>query len=321
MKLRTIATLTMNPTVDLSASVDLVLAEHKLRCRNPRYEPGGGGINVSRVIQRLGGASRALYTQGGYYGRLLRDLLDQEGIDTQPIHLLGSTRENIIILEEDSGRQFRFGLPGPRLELTEWQACLDKLAGLQPTPDFIVASGSLPPGVPEDFYAQVARLSQDLKAHLILDTSGNPLKLAASENVFLLKPNIRELGDLAGREINNGSDLNRVALDLIGSARCKAVVVSLGAGGAVLVSPNGIEHVRAPTVRIQSKVGAGDSMVAGIVLSLARRRPLTEAVRFGVAAGAAAVMTPGTELCHREDAERLYAGMATESETSPSGES
>jgi 6-phosphofructokinase 2 len=320
MSIKTIATLTMNPTVDLSASVDQVLAEHKLRCRNPKYEPGGGGINVSRVIQRLGGASVALYTQGGCFGQLLQDLLDQEGIETQPLRLTGSTRENVIIWEENSGQQFRFGMPGPRLEEKEWQGCLDTLANLRPTPDFMVASGSLPTGVPEDFYARVARLSQELKAHLILDTSGKPLKRAASEGVFLLKPNMRELQDLAGREINNESELKEVAQGLIGSARCKVVVVSLGAAGAVLVSPNGIEHVRAPTVPIKSKVGAGDSMVAGIVLSLARQRPLKEAVRFGVAAGAAAVMTPGTELCHREDAERLYASMISDAESPPAGE-
>jgi 6-phosphofructokinase 2 len=317
--MRTIATLTMNPTVDISANLDQVLAEHKLRCWNPRHEPGGGGINVSRVIQRLGGTSVALYTYGGCSGRLLQDLLDQEGLDAQPIRLADSTRENIVILEENSGRQFRFVMPGPQVAEEEWRSCLDTLAHLQPTPDFLVASGSLPPGVPEDFYARVARLSQDLKAHLILDTSGNPLRLAASTGVFLLKPNMRELGDLAGRAIENETDLKEVAQELIGSARCKVVVVSLGAAGAVLVSPHGIERVPAPTVPIKSKVGAGDSMVGGIVLSLARRRPLREAVRFGVAAGAAAVMTPGTELCHRDDTERLYAGMVTDSETPTSG--
>jgi 6-phosphofructokinase 2 len=317
--MRTIATLTMNPTVDISANLDQVLAEHKLRCWNQRHEPGGGGINVSRVIQRLGGTSVALYTQGGCSGRSLQDLLDQEGLEAQPIQLADSTRENIVILEENSGRQFRFVMPGPRLAEKEWQSCLDTLAHLQPTPDFLVASGSLPPGVPEDFYARVARLSQDLKAHLILDTSGNPLRLAASAGVFLLKPNMRELGDLAGRAIENESDLKEVARELIGSARCKVVVVSLGAAGAILVSPHGSERVSAPTVPIKSKVGAGDSMVGGIVLSLARRRPLREAVRFGVAAGAAAVMTPGTELCHRDDVERLYAGMVTDSDTPTSG--
>ena len=248
--MRTIATLTMNPTVDISANLDQVLAEHKLRCWNPRHEPGGGGINVSRVIQRLGGTSVALYTHGGCSGRLLQDLLDQEGLDAQPIRLADSTRENIVILEENSGRQFRFVMPGPRLAEEEWRSCLDTLAHLQPTPDFLVASGSLPPGVPEDFYARVARLSQDLKAHLILDTSGNPLRLAASTGVFLLKPNMRELGDLAGRAIENETDLKEVAQELIGSARCKVVVVSLGAAGAVLVTPDRVQRVRALTVPI-----------------------------------------------------------------------
>jgi len=318
--MKNIVTLTMNPTVDLSATVDQVLAEHKLRCWDPLYEPGGGGINVSRVIRRLGGESLAFYTQGGYFGQLMQDLLAEEDLSTHPVAITGSSRENIIISEENSGRQFRFGMPGPRLEEEEWQDCLDNLSNLDPPPDFIVASGSLPPGVPNDFYARVARVSQELKAHLVLDASGTPLKQAASEGVFLLKPNMRELGILAGRDIQNEADLIEVAQDLIGSARCRVVVVSLGAAGAVLVSPSGVERVRAPTVPIKSKVGAGDSMVAGIVLSLARGWTLTEAVRFGVAAGAAAVMTPGTQLCHREDVERLYAGMSEDPETSQPGE-
>ncbi len=318
--MKKIVTLTMNPTVDLSASVDQVLSEHKLRCWDPLYEPGGGGINVARVIRRLGGESLAFYTQGGYFGQLLQDLLDQELLAAHPVPITGSTRENVIISEENSGRQFRFGMPGPRLEEEEWQNCLDNLSNLDPPPDFIVASGSLPPGVPNDFYARVARVSQELKSHLVLDASGTPLKQAASEGVFLLKPNMRELGILAGRDIKNEADLIEVAQDLIGAARCRVVVVSLGAAGAVLVSPDRVERVRAPTVPIKSKVGAGDSMVAGLVLSLARHRPLLEAVRFGVAAGAAAVMTPGTQLCHREDVERLYAGMSNDPETVESGE-
>lgn len=314
--MKKIVTLTINPTVDLSASVDQVLAEHKLRCWDPLYEPGGGGINVARVIQRLGGESLTFYTQGGYFGQLLQDLLAAEELATHPVSITGSTRENIIVSEENSGRQFRFGMPGPRLEEQEWQNCLDNLANLHPAPDFIVASGSLPPGVPNDFYARVARLSQELNAHLVLDASGPPLKRAATEGVFLFKPNMRELGILAGRDIKNEADLIEVAQDLIGSARCRVVVVSLGAGGAILVSPERVERVRAPTVPIKSKVGAGDSMVAGLVLSLARHWTLKEAVRFGVAAGAAAVMTPGTQLCHREDVERLYAGMTDDPETS-----
>lgn len=318
--MKRIVTLTVNPTVDLSASVDQVLAEHKLRCRDPLYEPGGGGINVSRVIRRLGGQSLAFYTQGGYFGQLLQDLLDQEALDTHPVPITMSTRENIIISEENSARQFRFGMPGPRLDKEEWQKCLNNLVNLDPPPDFIVASGSLPPGVPDDFYAQVARLSQEIQAHLILDASGSPLKEAASEGVFLLKPNMRELGILAGRDIKNEADLIEVAQDLIGSDRCKVVVVSLGAAGAVLVSSNRVERVRAPTVPIKSKVGAGDSMVGGIVVSLARQWPLKEAVRFGVAAGAAAVMTSGTQLCHRDDVERLYANMTADPETSQPGE-
>jgi 6-phosphofructokinase 2 len=304
-----IATLTMNPSVDLSTSVEYVIADRKLRCRPLKREPGGGGINVFRVIHRLGGASIAFYPAGGPPGQMLQDLIDQEGIKHRPILIEEWTRENLMVVDEGTGQQFRFSMPGPPLFEEEWETCLKEVLSLDPKPDYVVASGSLPPGVPMDFYAFLAKEVKKLGSQLIVDTSGEALRLALDSGVYLIKPNMRELGELAGKEIRDESQQEAVAMKIVDSRQSEVVVVSLGAVGALLVSNEGYERLRAPTVPIKSKVGAGDSMVAGIVLSLARGMPLREAIRFGIAAGAATVMTPGTELCRREDVEQLYQQM------------
>jgi 6-phosphofructokinase 2 len=182
---------------------------------------------------------------------------------------------------------------------------------MKPAPDYVAASGSLPPGAPPDFYAQVARVAKKRGAKTIVDVSGKALKEALEEGVFLIKPNVREFRELVGEDIKEESQIKAEAQKMVKSGRCEVLVISLGAAGALAVSEEFAEHFLPPTVPIVSKVGAGDSMVAGIVLSLARGKPLRESVLFGVAAGTAAVMTPGTELCRREDTERLYEGMVS----------
>jgi 6-phosphofructokinase 2 len=308
-----VVTLTMNPSIDLSTTVKHVIADRKLRCKSLKREPGGGGINVSRAIQRLGGASIALYTAGGPAGQMLQNLLDQEGLKHHPVPIDGWTRENFMIFEEATGQQFRFGMPGPPLYESEWEQCLEEILSLDPKPDYIVASGSLPPGMPKNIYALLAQKAKELGSRLMVDTSGEELRLAVEPGLFLLKPNMRELGELVGREIKDESAQETAAKKIVESGQSEVVVVSLGAAGALLVSKEGFERLRAPSVPIKSRVGAGDSMAAGIVLSLAQGKSLRAAVLFGIAAGAAAVMSPGSELCRREDAEKLYTRMVSES--------
>lgn len=308
--LDSIVTLTMNPTIDKSAAVDHVAAEAKLRCHAVRHDPGGGGINVTRAIHRLGGTSTALYLAGGPLGDMLRDLLDAEKITHRPIAIKATTRENLTILEKSSGQQFRFGMPGPEITDDERRQCLDALRSFEPRPAYIVASGSLPEGAPPDFYAQVAEITVNVGARFILDTSGDALQQSVEKaplgSIYVLKPNMRELRYLARRDIKDEHEQESAAMTLIEEGRSQVVIVSLGAAGALLVTADKCERLRAPSVPIQSKIGAGDSMVAGIVLSLAKGKSVVEAARFGIAAGAAAVMTPGTELCRLEDTERLY---------------
>lgn len=302
-----ITTVTMNPTLDKSSSIEQVVPERKLRCQTLRREPGGGGINVARAIHKLGGQSVAIYAAGGPPGEVLQQLLEEEGIDHRAIPIENWTRESLVVLEEATDRQYRFNLPGPTLDEKEWQQCLDTLAESAVKTDYLVASGSLPPGVPDDFYARLARKAKENDSRFVLDTSTRAaLRLAGQEGVYLIKPNLREFRELVDSELAEEAEQEAAARDIVEKGQSQVVVVSLGAAGVILATKTGVERLRAPTVSIKSKVGAGDSTVAGIVLGLARGKALREAVRFGVAAGAAAVMTPGTELCRLEDTERLY---------------
>ncbi|HPX60263.1 MAG TPA: 1-phosphofructokinase family hexose kinase [Deltaproteobacteria bacterium] len=307
--MKKIVTITMNPSVDKSAHVAQVIGDRKLYCHSPRFEPGGGGVNVSRAIRKLGGDSLAMFPLGGPAGEHLKLMLQGEGLVFETIPSAGWTRENLVIQEENSGSQFRFGMPGAPMEVAEWQACLDRLASLENRPDYIVASGSLPPGVPDDFYARVAEIGRRLDARVIVDTTGDPLRRALDAGVFMIKPNIRELVEMANGSGSAEADPHQVAAGIVRSGRCQVVAMSMGAGGVLFVTADRHEHMRTPVVPFKSKVGAGDSMVAGTVLALARGKELRDAVRFGIASGAAAVMTPGSELCRREDAERLYSQM------------
>ncbi len=301
-----IATVTMNPAVDVSTGVARVLAERKIRCGPPRYEPGGGGINVARAVRKLGGEASALFPAGGPAGRLLEELLSREGVPKIPIPIESWTRENLNVLEEETGRQFRFVLPGPALREEEWRRCFEAIEGFEPFPAFLVASGSLPPGVPEDFYARLAALAKRRGARLALDSSGPALRGAVEEGVYLWKPSLREFQEWSGEASADEARWRGLAREIVGTGRCEVLVLSLGSGGALWTTRTEQERLTAPAVTVSSSVGAGDSMVAGIVLSLWRGRSLREAVCFGVAAAAAAVMNPGTELCRREDVERLF---------------
>ncbi|MFH0789724.1 MAG: 1-phosphofructokinase family hexose kinase [Pseudomonadota bacterium] len=301
-----IITLTMNPAVDKSSSVDHVVAEWKLRCDPPVYDPGGGGINVSLAIRKLGGDSLTLYAAGGLSGGMLRDLLDKEGLNHQQITISGITRESLSVLEKSTGLQYRFNMPGPMILEREWRDCLSKVSLLIPECEYLVASGGLPPGVPPDFYARLAKATRKEGVRMILDTSGIALRLALEEGVFLIKPNLREFAELTGLERTDEVEEEQRAKELVTGGKSQMVVISLGSAGVLAASAEGTERVPAPVVPIKSKVGAGDSTVAGMVLALSRGWSWPEALRFGVAAGAAAVMTPGTGLCRREDTERLY---------------
>lgn len=300
-----IITLTMNPALDIATSTDQIVPDLKLRCDTPRYDPGGGGINVARAIHALGVDALAVFPAGGAAGQLIGHLLHQEGVGHSAVPIAGFTRESLNVVERESGKQYRFILPGPPIDSLDLQRCLDELAAAAADTACIVASGSLPPGVPEDFYNRVAELARRQGKRLVLDTSGAALKSVGS-GVYLLKPSLSELESLVGRPIDDEHEEERAARELIEQGRCEIAVVSLGARGAILASRDGVERLPAISVTAKSAVGAGDSMLAGILVGLVRGSSLREAVRFGIAAGTAALLAAGTQLCRRDDVERLY---------------
>lgn len=300
-----IITVTFNPAIDKSTSVPVLMPEKKLRCGDPVFEPGGGGINVARAIKKLGGEATAFYLAGGYAGQAFVDLLKAEGVESVVTPIAGNTRENFIVLESASGQQYRFGMPGPEISETEWRDCLNRLE-LAKDADMIVVSGSLPKGVPDDVYLMIGAIAQRNNARLIIDTSGAALKKAVQAGVYLLKPNLGELASLVGKEDIDIELVDDAAREVIRSGQCEVVVVSMGAAGAMVVTKDIAEHIFPPAVRIKSTVGAGDSMVAGMVWSIAQNKSIQDAVRYGVACGTAATMNEGTALCRKKDADHLF---------------
>jgi len=308
--LRPVVTLTMNPALDMSTSVERVESRHKLRCGPAVFDPGGGGVNVARVIHRLGGEATAIYACGGPTGYAYRQLLEAEGVNACAMPIEGATRSNVTVDETSTGEQYRFVVQGPEISEAEWRNCLDILAERVETDSYVVASGSLPPGVPDDFYGRVARLAKKRGARCVIDTSGAPLRAALEEGVFLVKPNLREMQQLIGEDLDTAEVQERAARGLVERGASEIVALTLGADGAVLVWPGGVSRIPAPRLATRSAVGAGDSFVGALVLRLAQDRPLEEAFLYASAAGAAALLTPATELCRRDDVARLYLQIA-----------
>lgn len=301
-----IVTLTINPALDKITGITHVVPNQKLRCNQPKFEAGGGGINVSRAIRKLGGESLAIFPSGGNNGDILQEKLQIENIPFQTVAIKNHTRENFTVFESSTNQQFRFIMPGPRIAEEELARLLTSLDDLQPKPDYLVISGSMPDSLSEVYIEQLIDFCDGIGCRVVVDTSGKHLKRAANMGVYLLKPNMRELGTLAGNSIEGETSQIEAAEDVINSGQAEVVVVSLGAGGALLVTSDKSEQLRTPTVTIRSKLGAGDSMVAGMVLKLAQGENLHNAIQYGLAAGAATVSTEGTELCSKSDTDQLY---------------
>ena len=300
-----VVTLTLNPALDLSAEVDRIEPIHKLRCNAPRRDPGGGGINVARVLRRLGGGVTAVVPLGGVTGTLIETLLRHEGVPAAPVAIAGETRENIHIGERCSGRQYRFVMPGPALSPAELDAVCKALDLAHAKPDFVVASGSLPPGAPIDFYALIAARVKALGRKLILDTSGDALRAGLAEGVWLVKPNRRELAELAGKTLSDEAAWIGAAREILAKGGAEIVALSLADKGARLITKDTVWAAHAPPIKPASTVGAGDSFVGALTWVLARGGDLPEALRHAVAAGTAALLSHGTELCHAEAVEQL----------------
>lgn len=304
MKNFDIVTLTVNPSLDKSTSFKGLVPEQKIRCESPDFDAGGGGINVSKSIARLGGESLCIFTSGGDTGKQLEALVQKEKIEIHAISVKHTTRENLIALDLNTNSQYRFGFPGEALSASEQQQILEAVSSIKTR--FLVASGSLTEGMSPDFYQQIAEIAKKSGTKFIVDTSGEALKKTLETGAYLVKPNVGELAKLVGVEKLHTDEADDAARTLIEKRQAEIVVVSLGPQGAVLVTKDVTEFVPAPNVPKKSTVGAGDSMVGGMVWALSQGKPLNEVIRWGVACGSAATMNEGTQLFRVEDARRLF---------------
>ena len=290
--------------MDKSTHFRGLVAEQKIRCEEPRYDAGGGGINVSKAISRLGGNSLAVFTSGGPTGKMLEELVKKETIEYKAIEIETWTRESFVAVDDNTNSQYRFGFTGGTISTVEECNLLEALSNLQP--EFFVASGSLNEGLTTDFYKKIAEIAKKTNSKLIVDTSGEALKKVLETGAYLIKPNVGELAKLIGVERLEMEEVHEAAQQIIAKGGAEIVVVSLGPQGAVLVTKDNYEFVPAPNVVKKSTVGAGDSMVGGMVWALSQHKSLKEVIRWGVACGSAATMNEGTQLFKREDAQRLF---------------
>jgi 6-phosphofructokinase 2 len=307
MNSNTIITLTINPSLDKSTHFAKLVAEQKIRCEKPRYDAGGGGINVSKAIAKLGGKSTCVFTSGGSSGEMLKDLIAKEKLESIVIKTKNWTRENFIAFDTSTQSQYRFGFPGNELYDDETAKIIEVVSNLEAS--YLVISGSLNEGLPTNFYQKIAETAKASRIKVIVDTPGEALKKVLETGVFMIKPNIGELAKLIGVERLELADVEKAAKNLIEKGAAEIVVVSLGADGAILVSKNETHFVKAPIVDKKSTVGAGDSMVGGMVLALSQNKTLKEVIQMGVCCGTAATMNEGTQLFRVEDVEKLFKEM------------
>lgn len=301
-----IVTLTVNPAIDIATSVERMMDTHKMRCARGRGDPGGGGINVARVVHRLGGDCLAVYLAGGPVAERLARLLSAEGLSFVALRIEGETRENFSVTERSTHREFRFVMPGPTVSEAEWQRCQGYLDALHPAPRYLVLSGSLPLGMPEDFYARIIHQAKANGTRVVLDASGPALRAALPQAPFLIKPSLNELRQLTGLALETQADCMQAAREIVRKGHAHVVALTLGAGGAMLVTQDGVVHASAVATSIQSTIGAGDSFVGAMVWALNRNADTREAFRYGMAAAAAALGHAGTELGTAAEIEQCY---------------
>ena len=299
-----ILTITLNPALDVSASTHDVRHTSKLRCDAVERHPGGGGINVARVLHRLGVDCTALSLLGGPTGAMVALLLADEGVACDVLNFDGHTRESFTVQDLAAKQEYRFVLPGPVVTEQSWQALLDKLSDYR-TAKFAVLSGSLPPGLPQDAYAHMTMLLKSTGTKICIDSSGPPMLAALQAGVYMAKPSLREMRELTGQPLSTPQEIWQAALVWIRAGYAEVVLVSLGADGALMATADGLWRAPPVPCEVVSAVGAGDSFVAGFVWAASRGLDLQKSFQCAVASGTAAVASNGTGLCEAAEVQAL----------------
>ena len=300
-----IITLTMNPALDKNAKVDELIAFEKLESHDVVYHPGGGGVNVSRVLHRLQVNSSCVFPYGGKTGEHLVELLDKENINTFSSVISSTTRENFAVVEQKTGKQYRFGMPTINFiedELKEVEKTINNLVG---NGDLFVISGSLPPGLPIDYYSKLVNNLTATGVKVVVDTSGKAFREVLKNDLYLIKPNNSELLILAGKKEMTREEQKSFALKMVQKGKVKYVVVSLGADGAFMAHKDGVEDIKSPKINVKSTVGAGDSMVAGLLYGIINKLEARDILRWGVACGSSATQSDGSDLAHKKEIQEI----------------
>ena len=305
--MKPIVTLTLNPTIDIACATKEVVPQNKLRTHGDRLDPGGGGVNVSRVLHELGAPTRAVVLSGGVFGQHLEGLIAAEGVDCRAVKIAGLTRIAMTVHDESAGAEYRFVGEGPVVQPKEIEACLALLA--EQDADWLVISGSQPRGMTPADLAAIVRRAHAVGQRVVLDTSGDPLKAAIGQGLALIKPSLREFEALVGHPLPDPSAQDEAAMRLVREGAAERIAVSLSGAGALLATRDGVVRRKAIPVKAVGTVGAGDSFLAAMVLAFARDAAPADALAWGLAAGAAAVMATGTARPKRATIEALHAGL------------
>ncbi len=299
-----IITLTLNPALDIACSARRVVHTHKIHTRDDHLDPGGGGINVARVLHELGGDTLAVMMGGGVTGALIEEMLNEVGVPHLNIPINGYTRICFNVFETSTKLEYRFVQEGPDVTDADWHRMLDVVDTIPC--DWLIASGSLEHGMPEDIYARVARSATRRGQRFVLDTSGPALRAALGSGIEMIKPSLGELEALSGRTLMQPHEQEAEALALVRAGAARLVAVTLGEDGAFVACEDGVIRLAALPCEVRSAVGAGDSFTASMTLALARGGTLAEALAWGVAAGTAAVACAGTARIRKVDVEMQY---------------
>lgn len=307
----TIATVTMNPSIDQHILIDRLVKDDVIRARDIRRDPGGKGINVSRALKELGANTVAFGITGGGAGYIVKSLLHERDIPFESVEVVEETRINFIFTDSSDRTQTRISSPGPWVQLEEADRLLELALAHRPAPAWWVLGGSLPRGIPADFYARMIRALQTRGARCFLDADDDVLKIGLEARPYGIKPNDSELARLVGRRLRSETEILAAAREVL-DLGVEIVAVTLGEKGALVVTASSVIHALTPAVDVRSKVGAGDSFLAGFVHAISQGQSLEAAARLGAAAGTAAVIHEGTQLCRREDVERLATQVVVE---------
>lgn len=303
--MRPVLTLTMNPALDVTVTIPKLQPWRKLRATDERQYPGGGGINVARMLKRMQVPVRAFYPYGGCSGSRLKRLLRNEGVEQISLPIRGETRSNILVFDQHDHQFYRVIRKGPALSPAEWRQCRKALGQALHESCLLVVSGSLPQGAPPDLYAQVANLAREAGIPMLLDSADRSVEQVLAEGFWTLRLNHREFQAFIGKQAGSKETLAEMAMDFVAKHPIENLIVTLGKG-ALLMSRDQYIEVRSPDIEPMSASGGGDSFVAGFVAQWIGQRPPDEALRYAAAAAAAALIRPLGELAKIEDIDRLY---------------